>query len=702
MTDEPVGFMARLKQHHIYRVVMVYAITAWILIQAGNAVFPDFGLPRSDVRAVIVVLLLLFPVVLVASWMLIKPKDPTKFSRWQKLRWKLGSVLSLVVLILVVISGGFVWRYSTHHPLKATAVQLANAPVSATSVPAAVAIPAKSIAVLPFENLSPDKNNAYFADGIQDMILTKLADVGDLKVIARTSTEKYGSHPADLRAIAQQLGVATILEGSVQKVGNQVLINVQLIDADTDAHLWANDYQRTLDNVFGVEGEVAQKVAQALDEKLTPAEAQRVAVIPTHNKAAYDADLRAIYYLDDSNRTLDRSELERSASLARQAIQLDPNFVDAYITLALDDQKLGGHDKEAEAATRRALALDPKNADAHRLLGFVLMDRGDLKAAIAEELEAVRLNPSAAYMPYDLGFVYMHAGRFDDATAADQRAIELAPQSNFLTEGLARIQMMQRRYAEARNTLQIPLARDPGDLRAPLMLARIQWLGWGDLDAARKLLQAIPTPVVSSSALSEMWYHQYMFARDYTAALGVLDQAQGAWFVSFHIPRELLEAQVYQAEGDAAKSHAAFATARTQLETWIKATPDNADLHANLALALAGLGQKSEALKEAQRAVALQPVAKDAVSGPGQLANLAAVDARIGDTAAAIKLLDQLLAMPAGFDATVPLLKLDPAWDPIRKDPRFQALLQKYTQYQPAVTNDTSPTAATTVHSKPI
>lgn len=695
MMDEPLSFMARLKQHHMYGVVVAYAVVVGFLIQLISRAFPYFGWAAA-VPAVIIVLLLGFPVVVVLAWVFIKPKDLANSNTWQRQHWKLSAAVTIVVIVLVVISGFYGLRFSARHAELLAAAKSNPIPV-ATTTPApilATAIPAMSIAVLPFENLSADKNNAYFADGIQDMILTKLADVGDLKVIARTSTEKYGSHPADLKAIAQQLGVATILEGSVQKAGNQVLINVQLIDANTDAHLWANDYQRSLDNIFGVEGEVAQKVAQALDAKLTPAEAQRVAVILTHSKAAYDADLKAIYYLDDFNRTLDLSELKHSAALARQAIQLDPNFVDAYDVLALDDQKLGGHEKEAEAAIRRALALDPKDAGAHRLLGFVLMDHGDLTGAIAEEQKAIRLNPSRAQLYYDLGFVYAHAGRFDDALAAEQRALELRPQSNFIAEGIAGIQVIQRRYADARNTLQTPLARDPGDLLPPILLARIQWLGWGDLDAARQVLQAVPTPVASSSAMSEMWYHQYLFARDYPAALSVLDQAQAAWFVSFRIPRELLEAQVYQAQGDTTQAHKAFAAARTQLETWIKSSPDDADLHANLALTLAGLGQNSEALKEAQRAVALQPVAKNAEAGPGQLANLAAVEARIGNTAAAIKLLDQLLAMPAGFDVSVPLLKLDPAWDPIRHDPRFQALLLKYAQYKPAVVYDNPPMAA--------
>src|SRR5574340_336702 len=461
MTDEPVGFMARLKQHHIYRVVMVYAITAWILIQAGNAVFPDFGLPRSDVRAVIVVLLLLFPVVLVASWMLIKPKDPTKFSRWQKLRWKLGSVLSLVVLILVVISGGFVWRYSTHHPLKATAVQLTNVPVSATSVPAAVAIPAKSIAVLPFENLSPDKNNAYFADGMQDLILTKLAVIGDLKMISRTSPVQYASHPEDLKTIGQQLGVATVLEGSVQKSGNQVLINVQLVDTQTDNHIWAQSYQRTLDNVFGVEGEVAEKIAAALDAKLTHAETARLAAVPTQNPAALDLFLRAEYQMSEAELGGGNPlRLAAAIPLYRQAITTDPGFALAYARLSYAESDFtyegaGGKDaaqlnSQARADAEQAFKLAPDLAAAQLALGYNdYWGRRDFYSALKAFAATLSLRPNDPDALEGQGLAQRRLGRFDAAIASLEQAFTQNPRNSVLAADIGSTYMMMGRYPDA-------------------------------------------------------------------------------------------------------------------------------------------------------------------------------------------------------------------------------------------------------------
>jgi TolB-like protein/Tfp pilus assembly protein PilF len=712
------GFWRELKRRHVYRVGAVYAIVGWLLIQVVTQIFPIFRLPDWIDQAIVLLILVGFPIALVLAWafdatphgIVRTDVSPAGDGAGTSMRWRSRRAGLAVgsIGVLVAIAAGAVWWHAEHgktssprdahmasaKPVAATAASglatingSASAPQGIPASPiAARPIPAKSIAVLPFENLSTDKGNAYFADGMQDLILTKLADIGDLKVISRTSTMQYGSHPQNLKAIAQQLGVATILEGSVQKAGNSVLINVQLIDAQSDNHLWAESYQRTLDNIFGVEGEVAQKVADALKAKLTPVEAADIAKIPTQNKQAYDAYLKAIYYVRDSNRTLDRSELERSVPLLQQATQLDPKFVDAYVWLAQAYTNLGGNTDQVEAASRRALALDPGNAFAHSALGFALTDRGDLAAAIAQEQEAVRLQPTHAGGYNALGYTYWMAGRLDEATAALQRSIELDSKFELPRENLANTRMAQRRYGEARDALRVPVARDPANLQAATYLAQTYWLGGGDLDAARKVLQAVPTPIASSGALSDAWYWQDMYARDYAAAVAVIGAAPAAWFANQHYPRELYQAQAYQAQGDVAKARTAFAQARTPLDAWIKATPDDASLHANLALTLAGLGKNDQALREAQRAVTLQPVAKDAIHGPQKLLTLARINARIGHTDAAVQLLDHLLATPAGLYVSVPMLKLDPAWDPIRNDPRFQALLTKYENTQPAAT----------------
>ncbi|MGH8397122.1 MAG: tetratricopeptide repeat protein [Gammaproteobacteria bacterium] len=676
MGEESLSFMARLKRHHIFRVASAYAVAAYILILVANAVFPDIGLSRADVRYIIAALALLFPVALVLGWMFIPPsnENPDKFSHWKQLRFRVGSVLTVVIVVLVTLSGIYLWRANVRY-MKAEAVATTNAPSTMTAPTATTAIPAKSIAVLPFENLSADKNNAYFADGMQDLILTKLADIGDLKVISRTSTESYGSHPGNLKSIAQQLGVATILEGSVQKAGNQVLINVQLIDANTDSHIWAQSYQRTLDNIFGVEGDVATQIANALNAKLTPADTAAVDKIATHNPAALQAFLKAVYFLDDYNRTGDEAELARSVPLAKEAIQEDPNYADAYALLALAYQKLG-HNREAEAATRHALALDPGNADAHKVYAFVLVDKGEFDAAIAEARKAVALPSHGAGDIDGLGFTLLYAGRFDEAAKAFERAIEAAPTDNFSRKWLAVVMALRRRYPEARNSLLYVTASNPNDVTAVHELAVVERLGWGDLAAARKALQSTATPVASSWALSEAWFDLDFAARDYTAAEAVVAAAPAAMFDD--TPRALYEAQIERAQSDTTKARSAFAAARDQLETKLKAAPNDPYLHAELAQALAGLGDGDAAVTEAKRAIALLPIGHRTLREPAALVNLASVYAHTDQAGDAVEVLARLLAMPAGMDISVEDLRINPEWDPIRKDPRFQALLKKY------------------------
>src|SRR5690348_7877429 len=277
MNETATGFLARLKQRKLVQWAIAYVAFAFALLQGVDIVAQRFGWPDQVEKLLILVLAIGFVVVLVLAWY-----------HGERGAQKVSGTEIVILALLLAIGGGLLWRFERATP--STSSPDAAQPNPGATLPTApvAAIPAKSIAVLPFENLSGDKGNAYFADGMQDLILTKLADIGDLKVISRTSTAKYQSHPDNLKIIAQQLGVATILEGSVQKAGNQVLVNVQLIDAHTDSHIWADSYTRTLDNIFGVEGEVAQKVADALKARLTSTEQQNVAAIPTQNAAAYN------------------------------------------------------------------------------------------------------------------------------------------------------------------------------------------------------------------------------------------------------------------------------------------------------------------------------------------------------------------------------------------------------------------------------
>ena len=655
MTD----FLQRLKQRKLVQWAIAYIAFAFALLQGIDIVANKFGWPSSAERMLILVLCVGFFVALVLAW----------YHGDQGRQRVSGAELLLIALVLA-IGGGLLWRFAP-----TTSSATTTKPVAATTNAPAAAIPAKSIAVLPFENLSTDKGNAYFADGMQDLILTKLADIGDLKVISRTSTAKYASHPGDLKTIGQQLGVATILEGSVQKAGNDVLINVQLIDAGTDGHIWAESYQRTLDNIFGVEGEVAQKVADALKAKLTPAESAAVAKVGTRNPAALDAFLKAGYYLDDSNRTGDAVELARSVPLFKQAIDADPNYADAWAYLALAYLKLGGHDAQAETAARRALALDPGNAHAHTMYALALSAKGEFDAAVAQAEKAMALPSRTTSDANGLGFTLLFAGNIEAASQAFQRAVALDPRVDFSREWAALTQSMLRNYSAARDGLRQVVAHDPGNASAVSELALIERIGFGDLAAARKTLQSAATPAASSATLSDAWYELDYAARDYPAALAALDAAPSAMFDKN--PRALYEARIYRVQGDAAKARSAFAIAREQLQAKLKTAPDDHDLHAALAQCLAGLGDGKAAVAEARRAVALQPIGRRAWTQPRAMVDLARVQAQTGDIEGAIATLGELLAMPSGLDMSLDELRIDPDWDPLRKQAAFQALLRE-------------------------
>ncbi len=691
------GFFARLKQHHIYRVVAAYAVGAWIVMQAATRVFPYFGWSRA-VPILIIILLLGFPVVLVIAWMLIKPTDPAKQDSWQRRHWKLGAALSVAVVILVVISGFYAWRFSKHHTqlLAMVATNRPTAvPVSASSVPpvSATTIPTKSIAVLPFENLSSDKNNAYFASGMQDMILTKLADIGDLKVIARTSTAKYASHPDNLKIIAQQLGVATLLEGSVQKSGNQVLINVQLIDANTDNHLWAEAYQRNLHNIFDVEGEVAQQVALALNARLSQTETARLGTAPTQNPQAYDSFLRAEYDANRAYANFKTPDFEAAVRNYSTATQQDSKFLLAWSRLAQMQSLMAWTDSpvldvnrkqlaaQAKQSARRAEDLAPQSAEAQMAQGWYrLYVLTDLNGALSAFQAAMELEPQNAEALYGVGTTYYHLGRFDASAETYQKAAVLDPRNLNILSQLAHTYEELRRYGQAEQVIKQMLAIDPASLTATINLANVHILA-GDLDGAQAVLDAAPASVQVDFRYSLRQVELMLCRRDYTGARHVLLSA---------VPEEhtdLDRGQVEEDFGDvewAAGNHeparAHYQRAAMLLEAALMQSPERA--RGDLSWVYARLGRTQEALAQAQLFLKDRQAAKSVQREEYALANLAAVQAQIGQVDEAITGLDRLLAMPTGEFISVPLLKMDPTWDPIRKDPRFQALLKKYEKFQ--------------------
>ena len=431
----------KLKQRKLVQWALAYVAFAFALLQGIDLVAQPFGWPPSVLRLAILVLAVGFVLALLLAWY-----------HGEQGRQRVSGT-ELMIITLVLAFGGvllwFVGRSATPTAMPATPV--ASKPVASTAgassvahvpVPPATstAIPAKSIAVLPFENLSSDKNNEYFADGMQDLILTKLADIGELKVISRTSTMQYGSHPQNLKKIGKALGVATLLEGSVQKAGDQVLVNVQLIDARTDAHLWANSYQRKLKNVFGVEGEVAEKIASALNAKLSPDEGRRMASQLSDDSAANLLYLRAQHEMDTRLSSKNPVEaVSRAIDLYRQAVSRAHGFALARAKLSYVESVMvtyggGGLDVaklRADASTQaeQALKLAPSLPESHLALGYVAYYvRENYGAALDAFAAALRLRPNDADAYAARGYVLHHQGKFRLAVEALQQGLVPRPQ----------------------------------------------------------------------------------------------------------------------------------------------------------------------------------------------------------------------------------------------------------------------------------
>ena len=443
------NFFAELKRRNVYKVAIAYAVVAWLLMQIASQIFPFFEIPNWAVRLVVLLLVIGFPVALILAWAFeLTPEgikraedvDLTKSTARRtshKLLW-ITAVVAIVAAALFVAG-----RLNLFHSKPSTATGVASE---------------KSIAVLPFENLSEDKANAYFADGIQEEILTRLAKIADLKVISRTSTLQYQSKPGNLSDIAKQLGVANILEGSVQKAADQVRINVQLIKAATDTHLWADTYDRKLTDIFTVESQVAKAVADTLQAKLSGTEQSAIAARPSENSEAHDLYLKGRYFF--GKRTAD--DLKRAIDYFNQALAKDPNYALAYAGLADSYVLLPEYSREssaelfpkARAAAGKALAIDNTLAEAHASLGLLLATLStsgiNLRESKREFERAIALNPNYAPAHHWYGFsVLLPLGEFDRAIAEVKRALELDPFSAVMNANIGFCYLYARRYPEA-------------------------------------------------------------------------------------------------------------------------------------------------------------------------------------------------------------------------------------------------------------
>jgi serine/threonine protein kinase/Tfp pilus assembly protein PilF len=548
----------------------------------------------------------------------------------------------------------------------------------------------RSIAVLPFENLSSDKENAYFAEGIQDEILTRLSKIADLKVISRTSTQHYKSAPQNLPEIARQLGVAHVLEGSVQKSGDAVRVNVQLIKAATDSHLWSDTFDRKLTDIFSVESEVSKAIADQLRAKLTGQEQEVLAAKPTENPQAYDAYLRGLAYTLKTAFTPENSLAAQK--YLKEAVRLDPNFalgwallsyVDAsgYLTQSL--QPTAALREEAREAADTALRLQPNLGESLLAKGFYYYAcLKDYDTAVKNLEQAERVLPHSSRVLQGLAYVERRRGNWDKSEAYFNEAEKLDPRNVNLLSQHARSYVCQRRFSEALAKLEQILNITPDDIDTIVLKARIAQ-AQGDLPRASALLAPLRPGVGYVNALETQVYQAILESRPAAVIaqlkeiLATPDQALG--YYNGELRFWLGWAQ--DVAGDHTAARESWTQARSELEPFLKEQPGNFVLIGDLALTNIGLSDSTAALALAERALAMFPIDKDALTGPRPLEILARVAARAGDSDRSISTLEKLLSIPyeaplaANPPLTPALLRLDPMFEPLRKDPRFQKLV---------------------------
>ena len=599
------------------------------------------------------------------------PQLPRKFQVLRKhrtrVRWA-AATTALFALVMIVAGIAMFSRYRTR---------------------SALAVPEKSIAVLPFENRSRDPDNAYFADGIQDEILARLSKIADLKVISRTSTQHYKSAPENLPDIARQLGVAHILEGSVQKSGDAVRVNVQLIKAANDSHLWADTFDRKLTDIFLVESEVAKVIADQLRAKLSGQEEQEIAAKPTDNPEAYDAYLRGLAYNLKAANT--QANALGAQKYLREAVRLDPKFALSWALLSIVDargyltailQPTVALREEARQAAETALSLQPN-------LGEALMAKGyyhyaclkDYDTAVRYFEQARQLLPNNSRIPQSLAVVARRRGQWDRSETYFIEAERLDPRNVSLLSQHAFSYMCLRHFPEALRKFDQVLDITPDDVDTLARKAAIAQAE-GDLPRASALLSPLHPAPDYTQALDTQVYQAILERRPapiisrLKEILAKPDPALG--YINGELRFWLGWAQ--EVAGDHAAAQETWRQARSELEPLVKEQPENYRLLGDLALTNMGLGDKAIALSLSERAITVNPIEKDALTGPTPIDIFARVAARTGEPAGAIDALQKLLSIPyadalsSGVPLTPALLRLDPMFDPLRNDPRFQKL----------------------------
>jgi TolB-like protein/Flp pilus assembly protein TadD len=550
----------------------------------------------------------------------------------------------------------------------------------------ALAAVEKSIAVLPFENLSDDKQNAYFADGVQDQILTDLSQIADLKVISRTSVMQYKSGPArNLRKIGEELGVAHVVEGSVQRSANKIRVNTQLIDARNDVHLWAQTYDRDLADVFAIQSEIAQAIADQLQAQISASETLAIKSKPTADLAAFDLYTRAKNILTAPSAT--QEELLQAADLLNQAVARDPSFFDAYCQLAYahDDvyHEYVDHTSArlalAEAAIQAAARLRPDAGETHLARARNLYwGYWNYDGALAELKIAHQTLPNDFRIPQWTAYIQNRQGHWEEATRNLKRALELNPRNMETRTSIAMHYTFLRRYADLKSTLADTLAIFPNDLDTRIWPAYAEFQEKADTRPLHQTLDWIRATNPGAMRDTSEWSLACALAeRDATAAKNALD-AHNEDSIDLgnevFLNRPFVEGVIALIQKDEGKARLAFLAARAEHAKVIEAQPNNSRELGLLGLIDAYLGRKEDALREGRHAVELAHAEKDVSQGIGSVTNLAMIAAWVGDKDLACEQLDSIIRLPSPISYGA--LKLFPWWDPLRGDPRFEKIVQ--------------------------
>ena len=670
----PKTFFGELKRRNVYKVAVAYLVAGWALAQGLAQVFPVFDVPNWIVRLIVFIIVIGFPIALIFAWAFeITPEGLKRTeeadampqsARPTKRTWIYIVVIGAVVSVALFFLG----RYTAGNR---TTLRDDN----------------KSIAVLPFQSLSEDKNDAYFADGVQDQILTNLAKVSDLKVISHTSVRQYKTGAErNLREIGRQLGVAYIMEGSVQRARDRLRINATLIDARTDTHIWAETYDRTAADLFAIQSELAQSIVTQLKAKLSPKQKAEIEERPTQDLVAFELYLQAKAIIDSYiNATDVRAALLQALKSLEEAIQRDPNFVSAYCYAGRANDLLFFFDLDptpdriylADAAVKTALRLRPDSAEAHfALADYLFRCKRDYDRAL-EELAIARPGlPNSTPFFILSGYINRRRNHFHEAERDFSTAFALDPRNPNAYNLLADTYVLQRRFPEAVHVSDNVLAAGEQTPIVRFRRATAILYGTGDTGPIREILTKYPDMEFAGGHTPfRAW--MAMLDGNYAEAERLLAASPRQDFqdidFSFYYPKSWYQAMIARAKGDSARATAAFRECREILAQRLIVKPEHARTIAVLAQVDAGLGQKELALQEAQHAIDLMPISKDIYDGALVLEGLAQVYTWSGDRDRAIELLQKLVSMPSYINYG--RLKLHPLWAPLRGDPRFEKIV---------------------------